>query len=432
VYTATGTPNNPDPVYDPTHDLHARIFIPTTPRPASGLRPAIIYLHGGGFAAQNPDLGDVTHLIGSANGQPSYCCWLGQAIFYQITRGWVVVSVDYRPDIDYNANPAVPANPFPAALQDVKTAVNWVKTLPGIDRNDVVVAGSSAGGTLATMVALTPGQFEPAGAAGPTTVRAAVNLDGPSDLQNLYDPSYPGLVADLSPSDQLYGVFGSQESYSDLVPLYLGCAFTDANCINQNIEKASPVQWVNPNSPPIYFACGTVPVGTSPGTSPVSSPNYLPPNMGCPDAQAITNKITKVTNNQYGAALDQTKGSHADIDQTLNFTELNRFLDMPGTSVLVPSASGTSMSGQKVVLDASATANDADAAGNAVTKVEFRLTGGIFNASLVATATLSLWGWWTYWDTTTVPNGNYTLQSVAYDKDGNVGASNGIQVVVNN
>jgi hypothetical protein len=154
--------------------------------------------------------------------------------------------------------------------------------------------------------------------------------------------------------------------------------------------------------------------------------------MGCPDAQAITNKITKVTNNQYGAALDQTKGSHADIDQTLNFTELNRFLDMPGTSVLVPSASGTSLSGQKVVLDASATANDADAAGNAVTKVEFRLTGGIFNASLVATATLSLWGWWTYWDTTTVPNGNYTLQSVAYDKDGNVGASNGIQVVVNN
>jgi hypothetical protein len=90
------------------------------------------------------------------------------------------------------------------------------------------------------------------------------------------------------------------------------------------------------------------------------------------------------------------------------------------------------LSGQKVVLDATASANDADATGNAVTKVEFRLSGGTFNGTLVATATPSLWGWWAYWNTTTVPNGNYTLQSVAYDKDGNVGVSNGIAVTVNN
>jgi hypothetical protein len=60
-----------------------------------------------------------------------------------------------------------------------------------------------------------------------------------------------------------------------------------------------------------------------------------------------------------------------------------------------------------------------------VTKVEFHLTGGTLNDALVATGTPTFYGWLAGWNTTTVPNGTYTLQSVAYDGAGLQGVSTG-------
>ena len=97
----------------------------------------------------------------------------------------------------------------------------------------------------------------------------------------------------------------------------------------------------------------------------------------------------------------------------------------PTTSVLIPS-NGASVSGTQVTLDASAT----DKVG--VAKVEFHLTGGSLNNALIGTATLTYFGWVASWNSTTVPDGTYTLQSEAYDGAGNQGVSPAISVTVSN
>jgi polyvinyl alcohol dehydrogenase (cytochrome) len=96
----------------------------------------------------------------------------------------------------------------------------------------------------------------------------------------------------------------------------------------------------------------------------------------------------------------------------------------PATSVLIPS-NGAFLTGSKY-LDASASDNVG------VTKVEFYLTGGTLNDALIATATPTYYGWLADWDTDTVPDGTYTLYSVAYDAGGNSGQSTGITVTVDN
>ncbi len=94
----------------------------------------------------------------------------------------------------------------------------------------------------------------------------------------------------------------------------------------------------------------------------------------------------------------------------------------PVTKLLIPS-NGASLSGTQY-LDASASSN--------TTRVEFRLTGGSLNNALIATATRTYYGWLAGWNTTSVLNGTYTLQSVAYYSDGASGTSPGITLSVNN
>ena len=67
-----------------------------------------------------------------------------------------------------------------------------------------------------------------------------------------------------------------------------------------------------------------------------------------------------------------------------------------------------------------------------VTKVEFYLTGASQHDTLIGTATRTPYGWAIRWNTTTVANGTYQLQSVAYDVAGRSGHSNGITITVKN
>jgi outer membrane protein assembly factor BamB len=96
----------------------------------------------------------------------------------------------------------------------------------------------------------------------------------------------------------------------------------------------------------------------------------------------------------------------------------------PSTNVLLPS-NGATLTGTQY-LDASTS----DTGG--VAKVEFDLTGSTLNNALIATATLTYYGWLAGWDTTTVANGTYTLQSVAYDASGASSTSTGVTITVNN
>ena len=99
----------------------------------------------------------------------------------------------------------------------------------------------------------------------------------------------------------------------------------------------------------------------------------------------------------------------------------------PTTAVLIPS-SGAELSGTTAVLDASATASY----GVGISKVQFVLTGGSYNQSVIGTATLTLYGYIAFWDTTSVPDGIYTLQSFATDGAANTNYSPGITATVDN
>jgi acetyl esterase len=95
-----------------------------------GPRPALLYIHGGGFVLGNLDMVD-----------PAVRQMADELDI-------VVVSVDYR---------LAPEHPFPTPLEDCFSALTWMfaqaNTL-GIDTTRVGVAGESAGGGLSAGVAL--------------------------------------------------------------------------------------------------------------------------------------------------------------------------------------------------------------------------------------------------------------------------------------
>jgi hypothetical protein len=67
-----------------------------------------------------------------------------------------------------------------------------------------------------------------------------------------------------------------------------------------------------------------------------------------------------------------------------------------------------------------------------VAKVEFRITGGTLTNAVVSSASKFSYGWLGAWDTTTVPNGPYALQSVAFSSGGRMGHSAGVMLTVEN
>jgi acetyl esterase len=99
-------------------------------RPTSGVLPALVFYHGGGWTIGDLDTHDV--------------------LCRQLAAGarCTVFSVDYR---------LAPEAPFPAAVDDAIAATKYILSNPGplkIDASRVAVGGDSAGGNLAAVVAL--------------------------------------------------------------------------------------------------------------------------------------------------------------------------------------------------------------------------------------------------------------------------------------
>jgi hypothetical protein len=166
------------------------------------------------------------------------------------------------------------------------------------------------------------------------------------------------------------------------------------------------------------------------GAAPVSG-GYEGAVIGINNGQPSAPKLIPGVSGTGFASLSKVScptGSSCDAVGTtfVNGTQEGALVSLtpPTTSVLVPQNNAT-LSGS-TFLDAAAS----DAAG--VTGVEFHLTGGTLIDSPISAAAPTLFGWIGGWDTTSVANGSYTLDSVATDVEGFTAQSAGITVDVNN
>jgi acetyl esterase/lipase len=118
--------------------------------------PVLVYVHGGGY-------------FGGRKSREA------RALLYRLASlGWVCISANYR---------LRPAATFPDHLVDLKKVIAWVRSHGeeyGAEPSLVIVAGSSAGGHLAALAALTQGdpRFQPGFEDADTSVSAAISLYG--------------------------------------------------------------------------------------------------------------------------------------------------------------------------------------------------------------------------------------------------------------
>ncbi|HEX5985965.1 MAG TPA: alpha/beta hydrolase [Nocardioides sp.] len=149
-----------DVAYDPRHGK--RGLLDVYRQRGADLRdaPVLVQVHGGAWSVGSKD----------EQGVP--------LMHHMAARGWVCFSVNYR---------LSPRDPFPAQIIDVKRALAWVKEHAreyGGDPRFVAITGGSAGGHLAALAALTPGDpaYQPGFEDADTSVQVAVPFYGVYDL----------------------------------------------------------------------------------------------------------------------------------------------------------------------------------------------------------------------------------------------------------
>jgi acetyl esterase len=111
----------------PAGPIPIRVYRP--PMDSEATLPVVVFLHGGGWSVGDLDTYD------------------GDARNHAVGAGAVVVTVDYR---------LAPEHPYPAAVEDAWAATQWAAAHAeelGVDPGRLAVAGDSAGGNLAAVVA---------------------------------------------------------------------------------------------------------------------------------------------------------------------------------------------------------------------------------------------------------------------------------------
>lgn len=203
-----------DVAYAPEHGRRGMLDVYKPAGEVSGA-PVLLQIHGGGW----------TTGIKDTQGLP--------LMRHMARRGWICVAINYR---------LAPRSPFPAQIIDVKRALAWIREHIGGYGGDpafVAVTGGSAGGHLAALAALTPGDpdYQPGFEAADTSVQAAVPFYGVYDFAGA-----TGSRVAVEMRDRFLGPrILKRDPAVDLEPF----------------EKASPLLRVNEDAPPFYVIHGT-------------------------------------------------------------------------------------------------------------------------------------------------------------------------------
>jgi acetyl esterase/lipase len=243
---AGGVVGYPDLVYETLpgfRPLHLDLY-----RPAGGAGknalPFVVYLHGGGW------MNGHTRQSGAFTSWPDVLASLAG-------RGYVVASVEYR--LSGEAR-------FPAAEQDVKAAIRWLRSQAAtyhIDKTRGLVWGASAGGQLAGLTATSCGvtALEPVGP-------PAYTGEPPVPPPGAAGAPLPDESDCVQGGVTWYGIFdfSTFPDRSDSADAkYLGCQIS--KCAPGVVAAASPVTYIDRNDPPMLLIHGladkTVPVQQS-------------------------------------------------------------------------------------------------------------------------------------------------------------------------
>ncbi|HEX5918343.1 MAG TPA: alpha/beta hydrolase [Nocardioides sp.] len=192
---------------------HLDIYLPAH-QDAITDAPVLLQVHGGAWT-----LGEKTHQARPLMNRMA-------------AMGWVCVAINYR---------LSPRDPWPAHIVDVKRAIAWVRdniATYGGDPDYLVITGGSAGGHLAALAALTPGDpgFQPGFEDADTSVRAAVPFYG---------------VYDFAGSTGLPNAIGMRDAF--LGPRVMQTTWQDAPDV---YEAASPILRITPDAPDFFVIHG--------------------------------------------------------------------------------------------------------------------------------------------------------------------------------
>jgi acetyl esterase/lipase len=176
-----------------------------------GPHPAVLAIHGGGFTS-----GD----------RASYAPLMSRLA----QHGFVVASIDYR---------TAPGSQFPAALQDAKAAVRYLRANAqkySIDPDRIAALGDGAGATLALLLAFTPGvpEFESGGPNRDLSARVSCVVTFGA-LSDLFRPA-------------------AKSSEMEALPAFLGGSVENTR---NAYMLASPINWATPQAPPVLAIHGT-------------------------------------------------------------------------------------------------------------------------------------------------------------------------------
>jgi acetyl esterase/lipase len=220
----TGLPNVVYATVPGFQPLKLDLYLPPDGGDPSVRYPAVLMIHGGGWQS------------GHSRHSGAFADWPG-TLAALAGEGYVVASINYR--LSGEA-------PFPAAIQDVKSAVLFLKANADnypVDPERIVTWGGSAGGQLAALAAVSCGMSE----LGP-----AADIPGWNETTTLSDCVRAAVV--------WYGVFdfadllAEQEMPAPPVAAYLGC---QQRCPDDTVRLASPLMFLDANDPPMLLIHGT-------------------------------------------------------------------------------------------------------------------------------------------------------------------------------